>query len=136
MLDTSALTGESLPREVMVGSELLSGCINMSGLLKAEVTKPYSESTVNKILELVENASSRKSKSEKFITKFARYYLSLIHIFPYFEEADMVIVCRKLYTQDMKPESFIIKDLDNEFYPKKDYHTLYLSEIERIYIKK
>jgi Cd2+/Zn2+-exporting ATPase len=78
MLDTSALTGESLPREVMVGSELLSGCINMSGLLKAEVTRPYSESTVNKILELVENASSRKSKSEKFITKFARYYTPIV----------------------------------------------------------
>lgn len=74
MLDTSALTGESLPREVTVGSELLSGCINMSGLLYAKVTRPYNESTVNKILELVENASSRKSKSEKFITRFARYY--------------------------------------------------------------
>ena len=78
MLDTSALTGESLPREVMVGSELLSGCINMNGLLKARVTKLYSESTVSKILELVENASSRKSKSEKFITKFARYYTPLV----------------------------------------------------------
>jgi flavin reductase (DIM6/NTAB) family NADH-FMN oxidoreductase RutF len=62
--------------------------------------------------------------------------VNLVNDVPYFEEADMVIVCRKLYTQDMKPESFIIKDLDNEFYPKKDYHTLYLSEIERIYIKK
>ena len=61
--------------------------------------------------------------------------VNLVNDVPYFEEADMVIVCRKLYTQDMKPESFIIKDLDNEFYPK-DYHTLYLSEIERIYIKK
>ena len=60
----------------------------------------------------------------------------LVNDVPYFEEADMVIVCRKLYTQDMKPESFIIKDLDNEFNTKKDYHTLYLSEIERIYIKK
>lgn len=62
--------------------------------------------------------------------------VNLVNDVPYFKEADMVIVCRKLYTQDMKPESFIIKDLDNEFYPKKDYHTLYLSEIERIYIKK
>jgi len=78
MLDTSALTGESLPREVIVGSELLSGCINMNGLLNAKVTKSYSESTVNKILELVENASSRKSKSEKFITRFARVYTPVV----------------------------------------------------------
>ena len=78
MLDTSALTGESLPREVMAGSELLSGCININGLIKAKVTKLYSESTVSKILELVENAGSRKSKSEKFITKFARYYTPVV----------------------------------------------------------
>ena len=78
MLDTSALTGESLPREVIAGSELLSGCINMNGLLNAKVTKSYSESTVNKILELVENASSRKSKSEKFITRFARVYTPVV----------------------------------------------------------
>lgn len=78
MLDTSALTGESLPREVITGSELLSGCINMNGLLNAKVTKSYSESTVNKILELVENASSRKSKSEKFITRFARVYTPVV----------------------------------------------------------
>ncbi len=78
MLDTSALTGESLPREVTVGSELLSGCININGLISAKVTKPFNESTVNKILELVENASSRKSKSEKFITKFARVYTPVV----------------------------------------------------------
>lgn len=78
MLDTSALTGESLPREVIAGSELLSGCININGLLNAKVTKSYSESTVNKILELVENASSRKSKSEKFITRFARVYTPVV----------------------------------------------------------
>ena len=78
MLDTSALTGESLPREVNAGSELLSGCININGLISAKVTKPFSESTVNKILELVENASSRKSKSEKFITKFARVYTPVV----------------------------------------------------------
>ena len=78
MLDTSALTGESLPREVIAGSELLSGCININGLLNAKVTKLYSESTVNKILELVENASSRKSKSEKFITRFARFYTPVV----------------------------------------------------------
>ena len=78
MLDTSALTGESIPREVILGSELLSGCININGLLSAKVTKLYSESTVNKILELVENASSRKSKSEKFITRFARIYTPVV----------------------------------------------------------
>lgn len=80
MLDTSALTGESLPREVAAGSELLSGCININGLISAKVTKNYSESTVSKILELVENASSRKSKSEKFITKFARVYTPAVVI--------------------------------------------------------
>ena len=80
MLDTSALTGESLPREITVGSELLSGCININGLISAKVTKKYSESTVSKILELVENASSRKSKSEKFITKFARVYTPVVVI--------------------------------------------------------
>lgn len=78
MLDTSALTGESLPREVTMGSELLSGCININGLVNAKVAKLYSESTVTKILELVESASSRKSKSEKFITRFARYYTPIV----------------------------------------------------------
>lgn len=77
-LDTSALTGEALPREVSRGSELLSGTININGLISARVTKKYSESTVNKILELVENASGRKSKSEKFITKFARVYTPIV----------------------------------------------------------
>ena len=73
-LDTSALTGESMPRDVAEGDELLSGCINISGALTAAVKKPYGESTVNRILDLVENASNKKSKSEKFITKFARWY--------------------------------------------------------------
>lgn len=73
-LDTAALTGESLPRGVAEGSELISGCVNMSGALKARVTKPYGESTVSKILDLVENASSAKAKSEGFITRFAKYY--------------------------------------------------------------
>ncbi len=73
-LDTSALTGESVPRDVGVGDEILSGCINVNGLLEAKVSKTYSESTVSKILELVQNASNKKSKSERFITKFARYY--------------------------------------------------------------
>ncbi|MBR5251743.1 MAG: cadmium-translocating P-type ATPase [Oscillospiraceae bacterium] len=73
-LDTSALTGESLPRDVEKDSEILSGCINLNGVITATVTKPYGESTVNRILDLVENASNKKSKSEKFITKFARWY--------------------------------------------------------------
>lgn len=80
MVDTSALTGESVPREVTVGSDLLSGCININGVITAEVTKEYEESTVSKILDLVENASSKKSKSEKFITKFARYYTPAVVI--------------------------------------------------------
>ena len=74
MIDSSALTGESVPREVVPGDSLLSGSINLSGLLTARVTKEFGESTVNKILDLVENASGKKSNSENFITKFARYY--------------------------------------------------------------
>ena len=74
MVDTSALTGESVPREVYPGDSLLSGSINTSGLLTARVTKEFGESTVSKILDLVENASGKKSNSENFITKFARYY--------------------------------------------------------------
>ena len=73
-LNTSALTGESLPRNAKVGDEVISGCINMTGLLKIRTTKEFGESTVSKILELVENTSSRKSKSENFISKFAKYY--------------------------------------------------------------
>ena len=73
-LDTSALTGESLPREVESGDEVISGCININGLLKIRTTKEFGESTVSKILDLVENASSRKSKAEDFISKFARVY--------------------------------------------------------------
>ncbi|MDD7295328.1 MAG: heavy metal translocating P-type ATPase [Oscillospiraceae bacterium] len=79
-LDTAALTGESLPRSVTVGEEALSGCINQSGLLKIRVTKPFSQSTVSKILELVEEASERKSKSEAFITRFAKYYTPFVVI--------------------------------------------------------
>lgn len=74
MLDTSALTGESVPRETQIGSEVISGCININGLLKIQVTKVFGESTVSKILDLVENASSKKAKTENFITKFAHYY--------------------------------------------------------------
>ena len=73
-LNTSALTGESMPRNVMVGDEVISGCINLNGLLKIRTTKEFGESTVSKILDLVENASSKKSKSENFISKFARIY--------------------------------------------------------------
>ena len=73
-LNTAALTGESLPREARVGDEIISGCINMTGLLKIQTTKEFGESTVSKILDLVENASSRKSRSEDFISKFARIY--------------------------------------------------------------
>ena len=73
-LNTSALTGESLPRNAKPGDEIISGCINMTGVLKIRTTKEFGESTVSKILELVENSSSRKSRSENFISKFARYY--------------------------------------------------------------
>mgnify|MGYP000972675371 FL=1 len=78
MIDTSALTGESVPREVEADHELISGCININGVIIAEVTKEFGESTVNKILDLVENAGNRKSNSEKFITKFARYYTPVV----------------------------------------------------------
>ena len=73
-LNTSALTGESLPRDVQTGDEIISGCVNLTGLLKIQTTREFGESTVSKILDLVENASSRKSKSEDFIAKFARVY--------------------------------------------------------------
>ena len=79
-LETAALTGESLPRAVGEGEEVISGCINMNGLLKVEITKPYGESTVSKILDLVENASSAKAKSENFITRFAKYYTPVVVI--------------------------------------------------------
>ena len=80
MVDTSALTGESVPKEVTVGDEVLSGCINENGLLTIKVEKEFGESTVSKILDLVENASSKKSKSENFITKFAKYYTPIVVI--------------------------------------------------------
>ena len=77
-IDTSALTGESVPREVREGSEIISGCVNGSGLLKVQVTKEFDDSTVSKILELVENASSKKAKVENFITRFAKYYTPVV----------------------------------------------------------
>ncbi len=80
MADTSALTGESVPRQLSPGSEALSGCINLTGVLTIEVTKEFGESTVSKILDLVENASSKKAKAENFITKFARYYTPVVVI--------------------------------------------------------
>ena len=80
MIDTSVLTGESIPKEVTVGDEVLSGCINKNGLLTIKVEKEFGESTVSKILDLVENASSKKSKSENFITKFAKYYTPIVVI--------------------------------------------------------
>lgn len=84
MVDTSALTGESVPREIETGSDILSGCININGVITAKVTKEFEESTVSKILDLVENASSKKSKSEQFITKFARYYTPIVVIIAVF----------------------------------------------------
>ncbi len=80
MVDTSALTGESVPRRVRTGDEIISGCVNGSGLLRVKVTKEFDDSTVAKILELVENASSKKAKVENFITKFARYYTPVVVI--------------------------------------------------------
>ena len=77
-LDTSALTGESVPREALEGDEIISGCINLTGVITVKTTKEFGESTVSKILELVENASSRKSKSEAFISKFAKVYTPIV----------------------------------------------------------
>ena len=84
LIDTKALTGEAVPRKVEIKSEILSGSINQNGLLKVKVTKEYEESTVSKILELVENASTKKSKSENFITKFAKYYTPIVVIIAVF----------------------------------------------------
>lgn len=77
-LNTSALTGESVPRDIKTGEEVISGCINMTGMLRIQTTKEFGESTVSKILDLVENASSRKAKSENFISKFAKYYTPIV----------------------------------------------------------
>ena len=78
MVDTSALTGESVPRKASVGDDVISGCVNGSGLLRVQVTKEFDDSTVAKILELVENASSKKAQVENFITRFARYYTPVV----------------------------------------------------------
>lgn len=79
-VDTSALTGESVPRDVMEGDDVISGCINLNGVIKVQVTKEFGESTVSKILDLVENSSSKKAKAENFITRFARYYTPCVVI--------------------------------------------------------
>lgn len=79
-LDTAALTGEAIPRDVCKGSEVISGCINLSGMLKIRTTKEFGESTVSKILDLVENSSTKKAKAENFVTKFARYYTPIVVI--------------------------------------------------------
>ena len=79
-MNTSALTGESLPREAAAGEHVISGCVNLTGLIRVRVTKPYGESTVAKILDLVENSSAKKAKTENFITKFARYYTPTVVI--------------------------------------------------------
>ena len=94
-LDTKALTGETVPRDIKVGDEVLSGCINLNGLIKINVTKEFGESTVSKVLNLVENASSKKSKSENFITKFAKYYTPTVVII-----AVGIAVCVPLITGD------------------------------------
>ena len=83
-LDTKALTGEVIPKDVLVGDEILSGCINLNGLLKIKTVQKFENSTVSKILDLVENASSRKSKSENFISKFAKYYTPIVVIIALF----------------------------------------------------
>ena len=80
LLDTSALTGESVPRQAAAGDTVISGCINQTGLLRVRVSRPYGESTVAKILELTENAGSKKAKAENFITKFARWYTPVVVI--------------------------------------------------------
>lgn len=106
MLDTSALTGESVPRKIEVGDDALSGTINETGLIKVKVTKPFGESTVNKILDLVENASSKKSKSEKFITKFAKYYTPIVVII-----AVIIALIPPLIIQDATFKDWIYKAL-------------------------
>lgn len=95
MIDTSALTGESVPREVNVGDEILSGAINKNGLLTINVTKEFEESTVSKILELVQNASSKKSKTENFISKFCKYYTPIVIAL-----ATLIAVVPPIFIQD------------------------------------
>ena len=90
-VDTAALTGESLPREAQPGDDVISGCVNLSGLLRVRVTKAFEESTVAKILDLVENSSSKKAKAENFITKFARYYTPAVVLAAALVAVDQVV---------------------------------------------
>ncbi len=95
-LDTAALTGESVPRHVDVGAEVISGCVNMTGLLTVRVTKPFGDSTVSRILELVENASEKKAHTENFITRFARYYTPIVVIVALF----LAVIPPLVFAQD------------------------------------
>ena len=106
MFDTSALTGESVPKKANVGDEILSGFINQNGLIKIKVTKEFSESTVSKILDLVENASNKKSKSEKFITKFAKYYTPIVVVL-----AILLAIIPPLLIQDQEFSKWVYRAL-------------------------
>lgn len=105
-LDTKALTGEALPREVAEGKEVLSGCVNLSGLIKVKVSKEYGESTVSKILDLVENASNKKTKSENFITKFAKYYTPIVVIM-----AVLIAIIPPIFIKDANFTDWIYRSL-------------------------
>lgn len=105
-LDTKALTGETLPKNVTISDEVLSGCINVHGVIKIKVTKEFGESTVSKILDLVENASSKKSKSENFITKFAQYYTPIVVII-----AVILAIIPPIFIQDATFSEWIYRAL-------------------------
>lgn len=105
-LDTKALTGETLPKNVTISDEVLSGCINVHGVIKIKVTKEFGESTVSKILDLVENASSKKSKSENFITKFAQYYTPIVVII-----AVILAIILPIFIQDATFSEWIYRAL-------------------------
>lgn len=98
LIDTSNLTGESIPREVNIGEEVISGCINLNANLKIKVTKNYSESTVNKILDLIENASNKKSNSENFISKFSKYYTPIVVICAIFLALFVPLILKQDFT--------------------------------------
>lgn len=106
LLDTKALTGEAVPRDVQVGDSVLSGCINQDGVLRIKVEKEYEDSTVNKILELVENATSRKAKAENFITKFARVYTPLVVLI-----AILLALCPPLFLENATFSEWIYRAL-------------------------
>ncbi len=101
-LNTNALTGESIPRDVCVGDEIVSGCINVNGLLKIKVTKKFDESTVAKILELVENSVESKSKSEKFITRFSRYYTPIVVVSAVLLTVILTIISPESFSENLK----------------------------------